>query len=349
MPPLRHHRERFLYYGDLNDVWQKERVARGYTPNEFQVYLYDFGEQFVDREDLEVDEPDPLRAWVAVVGRLVGEHEEFAGVPVGQPLAWPVPSGVRKGDLVFLYETAPESAIVAVAFARTDAFQDPFFDSGSLSCAVVQLLCRLAPVRFAELRDHPVLSGAPFVRTHGNASPLSLDEFEALRTLVRDRSVEARNLPALPRIEFRGDLLEERDVELSLVEPLLERLGLGDRWRRQVRIRAGRGSRVIPDYVIDAVERDGIVRAHAIVETKFRILSMDERDEAFRQAHSYAMLLGAKTIVVAAADGVWWWRARRGGFVAAEPTHQSWKDLVGRPLGELRSVLAPVRRSGPEG
>ena len=87
MPPVpaqRHRRERFLYYGALNEIWQQERIANGLAPDEFQVYLYEFGQHFVDPQELETTEPDPFRAWVAVAGRFVEDHELLSGWSPGR-------------------------------------------------------------------------------------------------------------------------------------------------------------------------------------------------------------------------------------------------------------------------
>ena len=83
---------------------------------------------------------------------------------------------------------------------------------------------------------------------------------------------------------FRN-LSNERDVEITLLEPLLKRLGFDENdWLRQMTLRMGRNDRVFPDYALFANDRRGEESARFIWEAKYRIANERQLKDAFLQA-----------------------------------------------------------------
>lgn|GEM_PF-6541460 len=64
-------------------------------------------------------------------------------------------------------------------------------------------------------------------------------------------------LPKLENIEIQTiEIKNERDVEIYLLEPLLEKLGYSQQdWKRQLKVRMGRREKIIPDYVIFPIKK----------------------------------------------------------------------------------------------
>jgi len=99
----------------------------------------------------------------------------------------------------------------------------------------------------------------------------------------------------------------ERDVEINLLEPLLEKLGYTEKdWIRQLPLRMGRGERNYPDYAIGVDHsKKHEETAKLIFEAKFRIKNQKELKESFLQAKSYARRLNCTAMVIVAVEGLW--------------------------------------------
>lgn len=135
-------------------------------------------------------------------------------------------------------------------------------------------------------------------------------------------------------------LADERDVEIQLIEPLLQRAGLEpEDWVRQLSVRMGRGERVYPDYAIGLTGVAPEQRAKALVEVKYRAAGERDWREAFLQVKSYGLRLGARVILTAAAEGVRVYEKKNDDFDFASGQHYAWADLQGgetlRRLGRL--------------
>lgn len=123
-------------------------------------------------------------------------------------------------------------------------------------------------------------------------------------------------------------LQNERDVEQTLVEPLLKNLGFTEKdWMRQFPLRMGRGERNFPDYVLGGDPCSGDESAVALVECKFDINTKKEMKEAFIQAKSYALRLQATVLALAARRGFWIFRRRDDGFSIDHFMFKTWNEL----------------------
>ena len=92
--------------------------------------------------------------------------------------------------------------------------------------------------------------------------------------ILKEKEVNVSSLPSLPFWNEPNlvDLENEKDVELTLLEPLLKKLGFQEKdWLRQMTLRMGRGERVFPDYAIFANNHKGEEQAQFIWEAKYRI------------------------------------------------------------------------------
>jgi predicted RNA-binding protein with PUA-like domain len=84
---------------------------------------------------------------------------------VKNPLAQKHLHAVRKGDRIFYYHTGNEKAVVGVAKALTNAYDDPNDASGKLAVVDVGPVKKLArPVTLAEIKADAAFKTFPLVR-----------------------------------------------------------------------------------------------------------------------------------------------------------------------------------------
>ena len=98
-------------------------------------------------------------------------YDDFAGdgktiwSGVKNPVAQKHLHAVRKGDRIFYYHTGDEKAVVGVAKAATDAYDDPGDKSGKLAAVDVVPVAKLPrPVTLAEIKAKASFKDFPLVR-----------------------------------------------------------------------------------------------------------------------------------------------------------------------------------------
>ncbi|NHW59168.1 type I restriction endonuclease subunit R, partial [Escherichia coli] len=95
---------------------------------------------------------------------------------------------------------------------------------------------------------------------------------------------------------------------------------------KQLSIRAGRGSRVYPDYALHYNDKKGYERARIIIEAKFYMKNNKEVEEAFLQARSYANILESSTIILCDKIGLIIYK-RKGSFDRGNYKKIYWEEL----------------------
>jgi len=227
---------------------------------------------------------------------------------------------------------SPRSYLHSVWRALDDGFNDPFFYFYSL--IRVGHPTKISPIPFSEFSTHPVLGSKPAVRAHfqgASGTPFSIEDYAAIRELLHNKGFDISELPLPPTAGsfLNTELQNERDVELTLVEPLLKSLGFTEKdWIRQFPLRMGRGERNFPDYVLGGVLCPGDESAEALIECKFDIETKKDLKEAFVQAKSYALRLQALILALAARRGFWVFRRRDDGFSIDHFMFKTWNELT---------------------
>jgi predicted RNA-binding protein with PUA-like domain len=107
---------------------------------------------------------------------------------VKNPVAQRNLRSVKKGDKVFYYHTGNEKAIVGIARASTDAYQDPADKTGRAYVVDVQPVSRLKhAVSLAALKAHPAFASHPIARVPRlSVMPISASEWQIVETLSKD-------------------------------------------------------------------------------------------------------------------------------------------------------------------
>ena len=106
---------------------------------------------------------------------------------VKNPLAQKHLRAVKKGDRIFYYHTGNEKAVVAIAKALGDAYDDPKDKSGKLAAVDVAPVRKLArPVTLAEIKARASFKDFPLVRiSRLSVMPVSDREWSEIEKMAR--------------------------------------------------------------------------------------------------------------------------------------------------------------------
>ncbi|MDA8414744.1 MAG: hypothetical protein M0023_13275 [Desulfobacteraceae bacterium] len=325
-------RERALYYLSINRALYEFRKKHELSPQELNAFLYDFAPKNLGCRP-ESDLPPPSRIWF-VIGGVGGNGDfEYLDSANGKSVSyWQGSLETRRGDIILMWCASPRSYLHSVWRALDDGFNDPFFYFYSL--IRVGHPTKISPIPFSEFSKHPILGSKPAVRAHfqgASGTPFSIEDYAAIRELLQNNRFDISELPLPPTAGsfLNTELQNERDVELTLVEPLLKRLGFTEKdWIRQFPLRMGRGERNFPDYVLGGVLCPGDESAEVLIECKFDIETKKDLKDAFVQAKSYALRLQALSLALAARRGFWVFRRRDDGFSIDHFMFKTWNELT---------------------
>ena len=105
---------------------------------------------------------------------------------VRNPLAQKHLRSIRKGDRIFFYHTGNEKAVVGVARAAGNAYQDPADRTGKLYAVDVEPVKKLpAPVTLASIKADKAFAAFPLVRmARLSVMPVSDDEWKRIEGLA---------------------------------------------------------------------------------------------------------------------------------------------------------------------
>jgi len=106
---------------------------------------------------------------------------------VTNPLARKHLAAVARGDLVLVYHTGSEKAVIGIAEAVSDPYPDPKLKDPRAPVVDLAPLRRLRrPVTLAELKTRPALASFPLVRLPRlSVMPVERDEWAAIERLAK--------------------------------------------------------------------------------------------------------------------------------------------------------------------
>ena len=351
LPPTPHKKDtkgRGRYYAQLNNAFYEFRQSYGLSTAEMYAFLHDFALEFLVENDDVL--PEPSKVWPIIAG--VYNEDDFQWLADAQEdslAPWNENPNIRRGDILLIYCIRPHNALCYLARAVTDGFTDPFCHYYN----VVWLgdILSTPPITFGELAAHPQLAQSSVVKTRmqgPNSGSFTLEEYDAILAIMASKGQDVSQLPRPRTVSFlpSTELQNERDVEVSLIEPLLLRLGYTEEdWLRQMRLRMGRGERIYPDYVFGAETKRGEERADMVLEAKFTISGDKALRESYAQAVSYAYRLRAEVVMLGAREGLWLFKQKRGSFSLMSFSFYGWEDLQNPDtLFELKKLLVKPKR-----
>lgn len=106
---------------------------------------------------------------------------------VRNPLAQKYLRQVKKGDSIFYYHTGDEKAVVGIARALNDAYDDPKDPSGKLAAVDITPVKKLPrPVTLAEIKADKTFREFPLVRiSRLSVMPVSDEEWKKIESMVK--------------------------------------------------------------------------------------------------------------------------------------------------------------------
>lgn len=334
-PKKSDNKARCMYYWRLCELFYFFRQENNLTSAELCAFLYDFAPNLIGK--IEKDMPKPAQAWF--IGGKISDKESKQDV-----IFWQGNKDTKRGDILVHYETSPVCAITHIWIAQTDGVIDPFFHF--YSNIYVGDKIRIPNITQLEIRKSQHFSSHPLVRKNFqgvNGTPISSDDYKELLRLIDEKGFDTNKLPQLyaPRLPRNPNIKLERDVEVILLEPLLNSLGFseGDGYIRQIPIRAGRGSRIYPDYALNCKISKNDVTAKVLIEAKLYMRNSQELESAFIQAKSYAKLLDSSVIVLCDKECLIVYR-KTDGFLRNRYKKYYWCELE-KPdkYNELKDIL----------
>lgn len=337
-------KERALFYLEINRALQEFRQRHGLSPAELNAFLYDFAPACL-AENADDELPAPQRAWFLMAG--VGTQDDFTLLDNADQKTeslWRGNRDARRGDIAVLWCASPRAHLHSLWRIVEDGHDDPFAHWYSLvRIGLPQVVPHL---KIKDLKSSSILAQSTLVRAHfqgcaGKYFPA--DDYLALLELCTLHGASIDVLPRIPPsslLTVDKQILNERGVEMELIEPLLKRLGFNEHdWQRQIVVRMGRGEKVYPDYAIGFKNIPDHESARIIVESKYRIATRKDLVEAFRQGRSYALRLRASHLVLAALEGIWV-IAESDGFWLDSARHWPWQELInGNAEPELLALI----------
>ncbi|TSA82144.1 type I restriction enzyme HsdR N-terminal domain-containing protein [Deinococcus detaillensis] len=338
---------RWLYFGQFSAALQAFRQRHDLTVPGLLAVLYHFGPLYVQSEARD-ELPAPRHAWLLVGnGKQDNDYGALEAMTPEDVTHWQGSLDMQRGDVCVMYVRSPVKEVHSLLRVMEDAYVDPFFHyKHAVQIGEIQ---RVPRIPFQALKADPVFGASSHIGRNlqgTSGQMLSSAEYNAVLNLLATRGLDLSKVPRLAEHAETDltDLSNERDVEVKLVEPLLRRLGLTEKdWIRQLPVRMGRGERNYPDYAIGVTGTHPEQRVHALVEVKYRASGELAWKDAFQQAMSYGMRLGAQTLLLAAADGVRFYQRRHDQFTFESGEERAWSELRDDVLLRLGRMVIPGR------
>ena len=289
MTRSRDYREYFRYYHQLCGALNKFQSENKLTDAELCACLYDYAATLGDEETTPAELPQPTNIWLTGANKYDVEEIEKNGL---NETVWACNEHTRRGDIIIIYARTPNSCLYAIGRAKTDGFFDPF---DYYHCRAVFTDGKLLPrIPFKELKAHPYISQIPVFRQNLQGikgRELSARDYKELVALIREHGYTDELPELLQAADYdMPEVNVEKEVEEKILIPFLSQIGYTDKdYTRQLVQQFGRKEKGIPDFVFFPHE---LMRhnhnAPFLIEAKFDMRSLHEREKAFRQAFSYA-------------------------------------------------------------
>lgn len=297
IPKKSDYKARYLYYAELCRLFHAAREKWGLSSAELCAFLYDFAPASIVQEDEQKELPQPSAIWC-----IGGNDDEPKGL-------WQCNEETRRGDIILYYRKAPTSAITHILRADSDGLVDPFFHyySRVKICSPI----RIPNISSDFLKTDGYFSGHPLIKKNFqgvNGWPFRYQDYQRLLEILSEKGFNTSGLPDLPKAEAATDvhIKLEKDVEEKLLNPYLAQCGVSpEDYIRQMPLHMGRGDVKYPDYAVYPCTDEGYETARVLIEAKLEIKNNRDREDAFRQARSYALRLQSDYIILCDRNFMW--------------------------------------------
>jgi len=251
--------------------------------------------------NLFLEKSDYHRYWI------MATHEKyFWALDSGDDVIWSGRKEMQADDLVFMYRTAPCSAITNIYRVKDEPIFNPWNGYGGFDVNL-KYLCAVEDITFSEMKNDPIIGQWGIVKRRfvGTVTePIPHSVYNRLLTKISEKIQKKHHLepePVVITASCSGQFALEEDFEEEVIAPLLRRWGFKYKQRYICPFQIGSQDHLgrVDFYVSD---QNGPL---TLFEDKLRILNDKDLKKAIDQAKSYALLLGLPSFVVASPEGLW--------------------------------------------
>lgn len=330
IPSKTKHKERLYYYFELCKSLYEFRKNIGLSPKELNIFLYYFSKNVIEDIDIKMDNlPAPTKVYISGATKndctdIIAKADETS------KSLWAGNVNTLPGDIIIIYGVAPFSQINSIWRAISKGFIDPF--SYWYNLLWVGHPIKIEAITYQELVENKVWGNKAIVKSHMqgvSGVQCTIEEYKEISNILERKDFNIKSLPKIegPQLNIKTELNNERDIEMNLLEPFLNKLGFNEKdWVRQMPVRMGRGERVYPDYAINANTKRGEESARFIWEAKYRITSQKKLFEDFIQAKSYALRLNSIGLGLVSMEGIWL-SYKKDSFMSDKIKKYSWDEI----------------------
>lgn len=289
-PKVHDYKGAMMWYYDVCTVFNAFQKEYEMSDEEFCACLYGLGPTLGD--DAETSElPKPVNVWLTGANK---EDYKFLEAHQENDSLWACNENTRRGDIVVLYAVSPHSCIHSIWRADSNGTFNPF-DYYQCRTRLTDGV-KITPIKLGRLKADTEFSKLPMMNNNLqgiNGKRLPSWAYSALLKIIAEND-DLSNIPMLYESKDwnPGDMESEHDVEEKILIPTLHDLGYKDEdWTRQLRLKAGRAEKAIPDFVFFPRGEKHAENSPLVIEAKWKMSSEKERNDAYRQARSYAKML----------------------------------------------------------
>lgn len=340
--------DRIMYYLQICLSLFEFRIENELSPAELCALVYDMEVQAAKKEIKPMPQTAE-RVW------LVGGAE-----PSEEETNWQCNPEVRKGDIVLFYSTSKtkdknkRSCITSVWRALEDGRIDPFFGFYKYT----KIGCRInIPVLRQKLFETDERTNKWSIVTRNFETPanwqMTSANYYTILDLIKEQDCTF-NLELLPKL-FKPTYIpnvvinDEHDVEEQLIVPMLNDMGWGEEYKRQVSVQVGRKkdntkqSGRTDFSLFNYDDEGGKKRCHVMIETKYSpfMTRKDQIRETFNQGESYADLQHADLLILIDDTKILLYTRKNGRFEYTEdPIKFDWSIREDRDkFMELKKII----------
>lgn len=283
----------FMWYYDACAKFNEFQDEYNLTDAEFCAALYGLAPTLKDDESKK-ELPKPINVWLTGASKEDVKQLEKAWPEESR---WQCNQNTRRGDIVVVYAVSPHSCIHSIWRANSEGTFNPF-DYRQCRTRVTNGV-KITPIKLAQLKEHPVFGTLPMLNNNlqgVGGKMLPSWAYTALLEMIEANGDDMSQIPVLfENKEWNPGVMEnEKAVEEKILIPALRDLGYVDGdWERQLKQKAGRQEKAIPDFVFFPYGEKHAENAPLIIEAKWHMSSEKERNDCYRQARSYAKMMSA--------------------------------------------------------
>lgn len=330
-PKAHDYKASLMWYYDLCGVFNEFQKANELSDAEFCACLYGFG-KFLREEESERELPKPINVWIT--GASKEDYKELEKSMENDSL-WACNENTRRGDIVVAYAVSPHSCIHSIWRANSEGVFNPF-DYYQNRTRVSDGV-RVSQISLAELKADPVFGNLPMLNNNlqgVNGKRLPSWAYSALLKMIEAKGDDMTKIPVLYETKDwkPGEIKLEKDVEEKILIPVLKDLGYqeGD-WTRQLKLKAGREEKAIPDFVFFPYGEKHAENAPLVIEVKKYMASEKERYDNYKQGRSYAKMLESELLGICDEERlIIYRRGKNGTFDYTSPEFEAhWAAIWG--------------------